>query len=76
MNERIEPEYLAELTEIGDWEDLPVMPAWGATPMKYTSMHWALRKFYGPASEHRCVDCGEAAHHWSLIVLGVVIGAE
>lgn len=31
----------------------------------YSQMHSRLRKDYGPASRHRCVDCGSPALHWS-----------
>ena len=34
-------------------------------PFTYSGAHGHVRAKRGPASEHKCVDCGEQAHDWS-----------
>lgn len=31
----------------------------------YDTIHQRLRRFYGPASQYPCVDCGKTARHWA-----------
>jgi hypothetical protein len=33
---------------------------------RYRFIHNRLRAQRGPASDHLCVDCGDAAAHWSF----------
>lgn len=40
-------------------------PRWTGDMATSEAVHQRLRKWRGPASTHRCVECGEQAAHWS-----------
>lgn len=40
-------------------------PRWSGDNASYSAVHQRVRKAKGPASDHRCVDCGGRAEHWS-----------
>ena len=42
-------------------------PRWKGSDIGYSPFHKRLRKARGKASEHRCVDTGLPADHWSWI---------
>jgi hypothetical protein len=39
----------------------------GMLKSEYLAVHGLKRKFDGPASNQRCVDCGEPAAHWTYV---------
>ena len=43
----------------------PSNNAWVGRRIGYSGAHRRVYTVKGSASSHRCVDCGELAHHWS-----------
>lgn len=44
----------------------PAHPGWTGDNATYSAVHQRLQRVRGRARQHRCVDCGERAAHWSL----------
>lgn len=40
-------------------------PLWKGDDIGYTAAHYRVRSQFGPASEHRCIGCGEPAYAWT-----------
>lgn len=43
----------------------PNNPHWRGDDISYRTAHDRVTRQRGKASEHRCVDCGRQARHWS-----------